>query len=562
MRGSLGDGYAETLRANYTDLPESADYVTFWWHRAAELTRAGELRRFGLITTNSIRQTFGRRIIQAHLGAREPLSLAYAIPDHPWVDDAEGADVRIAMTVGQAGRLEGALDRVVREEPSAQGEAVVTVVREVGLINADLTVGVDVTRSVQLQANSRLSCPGVKLHGSGFIVTPVEAISLGLGRIDGLERHIRPYLNGRDLNQRSRGLMVIDLFGLAIENVQSRFPEVYQRVLDRVKPERDQNNRATYREQWWVFGEPRRDFRPALQSLPRFIATTETSRHRFFVFLDQSILADNKLITLALGHGFHLGVLSSRPHVTYATKAGGWLGVGNDSVYVKSRSFETFPYPARGDSLGQRIGVLADELDAHRKRQQSLHPALTMTDMYNVLEKLRSGTPLSERDRAIHEQGLVSVLKEIHDDLDAAVFDAYGWPHDLSDDEILKRLVDLNRERAEEEKRGLVRWLRPEFQNPSGAQAASTTQAALPIDHQIPEAPAAAPAARRPWPRTLPEQAQAVRAALAENPAGLTSDQMARVFLRARTQTVKELLQTLVSLGQARLVDDVRYVPT
>ena len=54
----------------------------------------------------------------------------------------------------------------------------------------------------------------------------------------------------------------------------------------------------------------------------------------------------------------------------------------------------------------------------------------------------------------IHEQGLVSVLKQIHDDLDASVFDAYGWPHDLNDDEILRRLVDLNRERAEEEKRG------------------------------------------------------------------------------------------------------------
>jgi hypothetical protein len=115
---------------------------------------------------------------------------------------------------------------------------------------------------------------------------------------------------------------------------------------------------------------------------------------------------------------------------------------------------------------------------------------------------------------------------------------------------------------ADEEKGGLVRWLRPEFQNPGGAQTASTTQTALPIDEQGPEAPAAAPAARRPWPRTLPEQAQAVRAALAENPAGLTSDQMARVFLRARTQTVKELLETLVSLGQARFVDDGRYVPT
>ena len=264
MRALLGDGYAETLRAAYPEIPESADYVTFWWHRAAELARAGSLRRFGLITTNSIRQKFGRRVIQTHLEAASPLSLVYAIPDHPWVDDAAGADVRIAMTVGVAGRAEGVLERVVREEEKTEDGSRVTLTRLRGLINADLTVGVDVTKAVPLQANQGLSCPGVKLHGSGFIVTPQEADSLGLGRIAGLENHIRPYLNGRDLNQRSRNVMVIDLFGLTIDEVKDRFPEVYQRVLNRVKPERDQNNRAAYRDQWWIFGEPRKDFRPAL----------------------------------------------------------------------------------------------------------------------------------------------------------------------------------------------------------------------------------------------------------------------------------------------------------
>ena len=143
-------------------------------------------------------------------------------------------------------------------------------------------------------------------------------------------------------------------------------------------------------------------------------------------------------------------------------------------------------------------------------------------------------------------------MKQIHDDLDAAVFDAYGWPHDLSDDEILRRLVELNRERAEEEKRGIIRWLRPEYQNPDGAQAASTTQGDLPIEPESPEASPAVAGAKRPWPKTLPEQAQAVRAVLAEQPTGLTPEQLARLFLRANTQRVTDMLNTLVSLGQAR----------
>ena len=102
----------------------------------------------------------------------------------------------------------------------------------------------------------------MKLHGAGFIVTPEQAQALGLGRVPGLDRHIRPYLNGRDLTGHSRNVMVIDLFGLTEAEVRQRFPEVYQWVLERVKPERDQNNaRLSYRATWWIFGEPRPELR-------------------------------------------------------------------------------------------------------------------------------------------------------------------------------------------------------------------------------------------------------------------------------------------------------------
>ena len=85
--------------------------------------------------------------------------------------------------------------------------------------------------------------------------------------------------------------------------------------------------------------------------------------------------------------------------------------------------------------------------------------------MHNVLAKLRSGETLTDKEKSIHEQGLVSVLKQIHDELGAAVFDAYGWPGTLTDEEILERLVALNAERAAEGARGQIRWLRPDFQN-------------------------------------------------------------------------------------------------
>jgi hypothetical protein len=178
--------------------------------------------------------------------------------------------------------------------------------------------------------------------------------------------------------------------------------------------------------------------------------------------------------------------------------------------------------------------------------------------MYNVMEKLRANEALSDKEKITHEQGLVSVLRQIHDDLDRAVFDAYGWPSTLSDEEILERVVSLNAERAREERMGVVRWLRPAFQNPQSA-----TQTAIDTGEGR-AAPASEPARRdkAAWPSTLPEQVKAVRGALAAQAGALTPDQLSDMFKggKGRTQRVLELLQTLASLGQAREVQGGRFV--
>jgi len=198
----------------------------------------------------------------------------------------------------------------------------------------------------------------------------------------------------------------------------------------------------------------------------------------------------------------------------------------------------------------QKEGIrnLGESLDTHRKRQQALHPDLTLTGMYNVLEKLRSGEPLSAKEKVIHEQGLVSILKQIHDDLDAAVFDAYGWPRDLTDEQILERLVALNAERAEEERSGLVRWLRPEFQNPEGVR--EETQVVLP-GTEIPgeETEVAAPSVAA-WPKKLPGQVAAVRDLLLGGRAW-SVEQVARSFKGAKRRDVEGVLDSLTALGIA-----------
>ncbi len=130
LRAVQGEGYAEALWDVYRQMPQSADYVMYWWQRAAQEIAAGRTRRFGLITTNSLPQAFNRRVVQAHLENVDGISLAFAIPNHPWVDASDAADVRIAMTVCVGGRNRpGRLLEVTREKPLADGESEVELSR-------------------------------------------------------------------------------------------------------------------------------------------------------------------------------------------------------------------------------------------------------------------------------------------------------------------------------------------------------------------------------------------------------------------------------------------------
>jgi hypothetical protein len=300
------------------------------------------------------------------LSAKHPVSLLLAIRDHPWTKATkQAAAVRIAVTVVVAGTHEGTLLKITAAQGLDTDEPKLAFSSSTGRINADLTVGVDVTSAQALLSGEGLCSPGVKLHGAGFIVTPQEAKHLGLGRRPGLERHIRPYRNGRDLTSTSRDVMVIDLFGLEAEEARDRFPEVYQHVLRSVKPERDANNRESYKRLWWVFGEPRKDLRPALKDLSRYIATVETAKHRVFQFLDGAILPDNMLVSIASDDAFHLAVLSSRIHVTWVLVQGGTLE--DRPRYTKSHCFDPFPFPDTDEFSRRRIAGLGEQLDRQRK---------------------------------------------------------------------------------------------------------------------------------------------------------------------------------------------------
>ncbi|OYW55318.1 MAG: restriction endonuclease subunit M [Rhizobiales bacterium 12-68-15] len=474
IRGRLGDGYAKALWAAHPHMNESADFVMYWWDRAADLlTRRGtRLRRFGFVTTNSITQDFSRRVMAARMKAKKPVSLLMAIPDHPWTKvTRDAAAVRIAMTVAAAGKHEGVLREVVREEGLSSESPIVDLRDRIGTINSDLTIGGDVTGAPPLRANDFICSNGMKPLGAGFIVSGEHASLVGLGHRAGAERHIVQYRNGRDLMAQPRDCYALDFFGLSSEQLRQLFPEAYQHLVRTVKGEREvaaersqTRDAQEYAEKWWLFCKPRQELRAFVSKLSRFIVTVQTAKHRVFAFFDAKLMPDQTLMVFGLDDAYFLGVLSSCIHAFWTLRTCSWLGVGNDSRYIKTRSFDPFPFPDATEPLKADIRAVAEELDAFRKARQAEHPRLTLTQMYNVLEKLKAGAPLEAEDTRIRDEGLVLILKELHERLDALVFDAYGWPRDLTDEEIITRLVALNKERAREEARGLIRWLRPDYQ--------------------------------------------------------------------------------------------------
>ena len=572
MRDDMGDGYVETLRLVYSDAVEdNADFVMYWWHKAAEETLAKRCKRFGFITTNSIRQAFNRRVV--HRALQQGVSLRFAIPDHPWVDTAEGAAVRIAMTVGaliyklpprgevseppppDPSELPGDLYLVKKELEAEDGSADVILNHMRGRIGSGLAIGAELEGMNALTASDGVCGLGVALHGSGFIVEPSEAKAL--------RKHgsavIKPYLGGSDLVRDRRERYLIDFSFMSEEEARRANPQAFERVLTHVKPERIINRRETIKRLWWRFGWERPEIRKALAGLPRYIATTETARHRIFQFLGAEILPDHMVIIVASPDSFHLGVLSSSIHVVYSLAAGGRLGVGNDPRYNKTRCFDPFPFPDCTEKQKAKIRKLANELDAHRKRAQAKHK-LGLTDIYNVLEKVRAGEGLKAKDKVIHDAALVSTLRQLHDDLDQAVADAYGWAWPMTDAEILEKVVALNAARAAEEANGHVRWLRPDYQKPLYSGEKQSHLGLYDGGHRVSKSMASgtkkpAKAKKTAWPKSMAERVKAVEVALIAAEQPITAAVMVTQFSRAKEKEVAEILETLAALGRAHLGD-------
>jgi type II restriction/modification system DNA methylase subunit YeeA len=246
----------------------------------------------------------------------------------------------------------------------------------------------------------------------------------------------------------------------------SLYEAPFQYAVSKIKPIREQNRREAYRKFWWRHVEPRPGMWHALSAKRRAIVTPEVSKHRVFTWLSTAIVPDHKLQVIARDDDVTFGILLSRWHLTWSLAVGSWHGVGNDPRYTVTTTFGTFPFPdgLTPDILAQDFAddPHAKKIATPAKQLNELRQAwLIPPDLIRIEPEVVPGYPdrILPKDTvaaaALRERTLTNLYNQrpqwlinAHRDLDAAVAAAYGWPADISEEDALAKLLELNLARA------------------------------------------------------------------------------------------------------------------
>lgn len=423
IRQELGNQYVNNLFTLYLSrVPAFADYVCYWFEKARLQIIEKKSNRAGLLATNSIRGGANREILKRITSSG---NIFWAQSDRDWI--LEGAAVNVSM-IG--------FDNGNEKEIKLDNNSVIN-------INPDLTTGPDLTKAKILMENTGISFQGPSPKAPFDVNEELarEMLSAPIN-VNGRQNSevVRLVFNAEDIVQNPRKMWTID-FGLMDKEQAAAYELPFEYVRRQILPIR-KTRRDDYRGQWWQYARPRPEMRAALEGKYRYIATPRVAKHRIFVWFSSSILANDAIIVFTHEDDYFFGILHSKPHELWSLRLG--TSLEDRPRYTPTTSFETFPFPwspgkepvddQRVQAIAQAAKELVEKRDAWLNPPGASEAELkkrTLTNLYNQRP---------------------TWLALAHKKLDEAVLDAYGWPHDLSDEEILERLLDLNLERSKSQK--------------------------------------------------------------------------------------------------------------
>jgi type II restriction/modification system DNA methylase subunit YeeA len=360
----------------------------------------------------------------------------------------------------------------------------------VAVIHADLTAGdgeenADITQAKILLENAKTSFIGTQKNGAFDVSGELARQWLKQPNPHGQPNSqvVRPWANGMDINRRPSDTWIID-FGVSMNEADASLFELpFKQVETLVKPMREKVNREGHRKYWWRHGETRNGLRKAIAPLNRFIATSMVSKHRFFVWLPKVQIPENLCVVIARSDDTTFGILHSRFHELWA------LGLGTSLEdrprYTPTTCFETFPFPtglspadtannqaskrmnfdapipapvSNPDTLIHAKAIAEAAFKLNQLRDNWLNPPEWVQWVISP-EEQAAGFPKRPKAKAGHETLLKkrtltnlynerpAWLNSIHQTLDKAVANAYGWydySPETTDADILQRLLKLN----------------------------------------------------------------------------------------------------------------------
>ena len=461
-----GMEYFAWLSSQFPGAGGICDLVTYFFRQAYALLNDGGT--FGLIATKTVGKGETRTGGLAWIRQRGGVVFA-ATRRKPWPGEA-------AVIVS----IVHVIRRALPQKPSPPAALDGTIVSE---ITSYLFHGGGDAAPARLLNMAPLFSQGTNPRGRGFIFADGDEASTPLAEYRRIVREspheaarIRPYLGGEEINQtpaQSPHRHIICVDDLHSERELRAFPNLYRIICDKVRPERmalsDNPNNDKLKRRWWSFHADRTHFYHRIRKKKRVLVNTQVSNKVIFTFQPTARVFALTLNIYDLDICSAFAVLQSRLHAVWA----GFFGscMKDDLRYTPSTCFETFPLPvdfeanAALETTGQAYYEFRADLMVRNDEG--------LTKTYN-----RFHDP-NETSSDILE------LRELHTAMDRTVLDAYGWtdlqpaceflldyeeeedeesasrrkkpwryrwPEEIHD-EVLARLLDLNAERAEEERR-------------------------------------------------------------------------------------------------------------
>jgi type II restriction/modification system DNA methylase subunit YeeA len=446
---ALGVPYSDTLRDVFQDrMPRGVDLVCYWFAKAHCQLIADLSTRFGFVATNSIRGGRNREVLAA---LEDPIRIFVAWSDEPWVIDGAAVRVSVVCATKQREDVGSALD----------GMAVASIYPDLTSGNTDLTLAVCLTEA------GRTAYQGVISYGP-FEVTGEEARQLLQRPINPNGRSnrevVRPWINGQDITRRPDDHWIVFFPDSLTEAEAALFEAPFSLAAQRVRPYRLKRDNAELNKHWWRLWRSRGEYFERAKPLHRVIITPRVAKHRLFVWRASAIVPDSAIVAIARDDDTSFGILHSKFHELWSLRLG--TSLEDRPRYTPTTCFETFPFPegltpnipaADYANDPRAIAIAKAAARLNELRENWLNPP----DLVQRVPEVVPGypdriLPVDEKAAAIlKKRTLTNLYNErpawldmAHKDLDAAVAAAYGWPADLSDDEILERLFKLNQERA------------------------------------------------------------------------------------------------------------------